>query len=296
MEKTTVLIDGSNLCHRVFWANMNLSYNENPVGAIYGFFKSFVFLKQKYPCADFIVAWDRKSVRRKVIAAEAIEKGLIERDYKENRKERYEEQKDKFESLYEQMDRIREGLVFSNCLSLHVDHEEADDIIYSYCKNIEGKKVIVSSDNDFYQCLEDENVIIFDAMKKQTWNKEIFELEFGFKPELWVDAGAIIGDKSDEIKGLNGWGKKTTFKYVCEYGTIENITRALKEKLKKSKSEENFLSNTELLSYAKRLKQMYVIDNLPTFNGEKKSILDLKQFFLNFGFASLLKDLALLTQ
>lgn len=296
MEKTTVLIDGSNLCHRVFWANMGLSYKDNPVGAIYGFFKSLIALKIKYPCANFIITWDRKSVRRKIIAAEAIEKGLITRDYKENRKERYEEQKDKFESLYEQMDRIIEGLALVNCLSLKVDHEEADDIIYTYCKTIEGKKVIVSSDNDFYQCLEDENVIIFDAMKKQTWNKEVFELEFGFRPELWVDAGAIIGDKSDEIQGLNGWGKKTTFKYVAEFGTIERITSAIKEKEKKSKLEEKFIENAELLSYAKRLKQMYMLDNLPVFNGEKKPIDGLKQYFMNFGFASLLKDLALLTQ
>lgn len=286
----TILIDGNNLCHRVYWANMNLTYNDKPIGCVYGFFKSLVFLKQKYPSGNFIIAWDRKSQRRKMIAAEAIEKGLITKDYKENRKERQDEKKDDFKSIYEQMDIIREGLNYVNCFQIHMDNEEADDIIYSYVKTLEGDKVIVSSDNDFLQCLEYDDVVIFDAMKKMSWNKEVFEEEFGFSPALWVDAGAIIGDKSDEIQGVEGWGPKTTYKYIIEHGNINDVLNALKNKDKLSKKEQMLLDSEELLSYARKLKQMYVLDNLPVATFDKREEKDLYAFFGTWGFNSLTKD------
>ena len=51
-----------------------------------------------------------------------------------------------------------------------------------------------------------------------------FSDEIGLNaPEEFVDAKAIMGDKSDNIPGVHGVGDKAAIPLVKEYGTLENI-------------------------------------------------------------------------
>jgi 5'-3' exonuclease len=152
---------------------------------------------------------------------------------------------------------------------------------------------VVSSDQDFYQTISDRTVV-FDAMKGETWTKERFFMEFGFGPELWVEAGAIIGEvgpSKDNIFGVDGWGPKTTFKYVREFGGIAAIRAELAGRDKLGKKEQMFVDSQERLALAVSLKRMDVVEGVPRPRVMKK--LDqgrLEGFLLRFGFASLLKE------
>ena len=173
---------------------------------------------------------------------------------------------------------------------------EADDVLHSYAKwavKYGGEAVIVSSDKDYYQCLQ-PGVKVYNAGLDDMWTYERFCKEFGFPPSLWLDKGALegeVGPSKDNIFGVDGWGPTTACKYVAEFGDIDAIRAAIEGKKKLGKREQTFLDQQPRLKLAKSLKRMDMIPDLP-----RPRILanfaeaDVKRMFLEWGFASLLKD------
>jgi len=303
-----LLIDGNNMCHRVFWAQRSkgakggstLSYKGRAVDVLYGFFRQLIHLDKKYPDHFRIIAWDRGYARRLAESQKAVEEGLVPSAYKQPRKEAKEEKEregnEDYESLMEQMEQLQDALDLVHCLQVAVDGFEADDIIHTYARlygEWDGESVVVSTDKDFYQVI-DANTTIYDAMRKEVWSLERFQLEFGFSPHLWVDAGAIMGEvgpSKDNIFGVDGWGPKTACQYVRDYGDIDAIEKALMEKKKRGKREQTFLDQMPRLRLAKSLKQMDIMPNLPKPRVCRHlSEEGLRKFFLDWGFASLLKE------
>jgi DNA polymerase-1 len=285
------------MAHRVFWANKNLAHKGRATGLIFGFIKQLAALHKKWPDHFRVVAWDAKggSARRVAESKAGVERGIIAKYYKQERREQQKtpEKEAELESLFEQTDQVQDGLRLTRTLQVKIDGVEGDDILYSYAKWAErhgGEAVIVSTDQDFYQAMSDK-VSIYDAMKKEMWTPERFELVFGFSHELWVDAGAIMGDKSDTIIGVDKWGPKTTYKYVQEYGGIQAIWDVLTEKDKPSKTEQRFLDSDVRLELARSLKQMDEVPGLPRTRvlhvPDPKAV---EAFLLRFGIASMLKD------
>jgi len=285
-----LLIDGNNMCHRVYWAQQNLSYKGRAVNVLYGFFRQLISLHKQYPEHFRIIAWDRGYARRLEESQKAVEAGIIPSAYKANRDRDQEE----LESLFTQIEELQYGLSYVKCLQVTMEGIEADDIINSYIKTYQKfgwEFVVVSSDADFYQVLG-PGVTIYDAMKKEVWSEERFCLEVGFDASLWVDAGAIMGDNSDNIHGVDGWGPVTTNKYVREHGGIDAIVTFLQAKEKRSKKEQVFLDSLEKLRLAKSLKAMDFLPQIPKPRIFKTYSPDeLERYFINWGFASLLKEI-----
>lgn len=293
-----LLIDGNNMAHRVFWAHQTLSHAGRHTGLLFGFLKQLISLHKEFPDHFRIVAWDRGHEARLAMTKKAIEDGVLppsteEQSY-EYKGNRDHEMTPERESLLEQMDEMKIGLELVRCLQVGVAGEEADDILYTYAlENREngGESVIVSSDNDFYTVLGD-GVTIYDAMKHETWTRERFNIEFGFGPDRWLDVAGLMGEKGDNIFGIPNWGPVTALKYVREFGTVEDIIAAMKEKAKRTSREEALLQHIPRIMLAKELKRMRVIPNLPRPRVLRElSKDDLEKYCLTFGFASLLKDL-----
>jgi len=298
-----VLIDGNNMSHRVFWTHQDLQYKGMYTGLLFGFFRQLIFLRKKYPDYHFVIAWDRGYARRKAEANNAIAAGIIPSGYKGQREDARAEADEKklaeLESLNTQMSQLQDVLLpMMKCSQVMMSGIEADDLIYSYCKYVDkynGQAIIVSSDRDFLQVLGiGQNIKIYDAMKDETWTVERFEAEFGFSPTLWVDAGALMGDHSDNIFGVDGWGPKTACDYVRQFGSVEKIVEAVTAKTKKSKKELKLLDSSERLALALSLKKMDEIPNLPRPKCEPKDGEALKEKFIELGFASLIKEAKIL--
>ena len=91
----------------------------------------------------------------------------------------------------------------------YIDYVEADDII-AYLANHYFKKevTILSSDKDFLQ-LVNERIQVFTPKKKKMYTeKEVVE-DYGVTPQNLIFYRVLMGDKSDNIKGVNGVGIKT---------------------------------------------------------------------------------------
>lgn len=284
-------IDGSNLCYRVFWTHKTLSHNNSSVGLLFGFFKNLIGLKKQFPDYIFTVVWDSKSIRRNKESQEGVEKGILSYSYKSARKEKSEETNETFKDMFSQMDRLKESLSLMNINQVASYGVEADDIIHSYCKKITDSEILIlTSDKDYYQLLSDK-VSIYDPIKKYTLTKTAFTQEFGIEPQQWVEVGGICGDKGDSIQGADGWGDITALKYIKQYGTLENVLKAVEEKQEKNKKEIALLSFRERLFVARSLKQMDIVENLPEIKEKTECEKDkLKNFFIENGFASLLLD------
>jgi DNA polymerase-1 len=251
------------------------------------------------------VVWDQGYDRRLAESQAGVEAGIIPSAYKENRRQAEAElSPEDFkarEEIREQMDEVKEALDLIRCLQVGVKGVEGDDLAFSYAKQAQaygGDAVIVSSDQDFFQAIDD-NIVVFDAMKNERWTKERFLVEFCFDPALWVDVGALAGEvgaTKDNIHGVEGWGPVTACKYVREFGTVENIIEAIKAKPKQGKKEQKLLSSIPRVLLAKSLKRMDVIPNIPRPRVLKKyDDKELERYFLNFRFASLLKEIWRLT-
>jgi len=127
-----------------------------------------------------------------------------------------------------------------------VDGYEADDVIASYCKMLanDNEVVIVSSDKDFYQLLND-NVIIWDGMKGRFFGSGDLLDKHGVNSEQYVDACALMGDSSDNIFGVPGWGPKTSFKAIKESGNLNSFYDDLFSKLSKLEGFDEDLTEEE---------------------------------------------------
>ena len=86
-------------------------------------------------------------------------------------------------------------------------------------KYSDWQKVIVSSDKDFIQVL-DEKTILYRPTQSQILNSKRVVDEYGIHPNNFVLARAMSGDKSDNLSGVAGVGIKTASKRLKVYRNI----------------------------------------------------------------------------
>ena len=103
--------------------------------------------------------------------------------------------------------------------------------------------MIVSSDKDLCQFVRDGHVHIFDAMKqKYIREKDVIE-KFGVPYQQVCDYLAIVGDSSDNIPGIAGFGPKKAVDLLSKYETLQGIYEHLEE-LTKAKTPFHIHSQT----------------------------------------------------
>jgi DNA polymerase-1 len=292
-----LLIDGTNLCFREYFSKKNLSHKGRAVDVIFGGLKSLVSYHKKWSDYFRIICWEGGYARRLAESEEAVKAGIIPSSYKQNRRDKKNDPNaEDLESLFEQIDIFESMMLKTKTLQVRIKGYEADDVINSYANwavRHGGEAVIISSDKDFFQCIN-ESVSVYDAWSKDMWTLDRFEKEFAYSPNLWIDKGAIegeIGPSKDNIWGVDGWGAVNANKYVSEYGDIDSILEALRNKDKRGKREDKFLEQEARLRLAKSLKRMDIIPELPMprvkYSPTEKDIVSM---FLDYGFASLLKE------
>jgi len=108
---------------------------------------------------------------------------------------------------------------------------EADDIIASAVRiaSREGlRSVIVSADKDLLQ-LVSSDVLMWDTMRNRVFGpKEVVE-KYGVQPSQMRDLLALVGDSSDNIKGVPSVGRKRAAVLLNQYGSIEGIYKSIRQ-------------------------------------------------------------------
>ena len=207
---TTLLIDVSNMAHRAFYTTGSLSFGGDPTGVLYGLFRDIIEFRELFN-ADRIAfcfdgGWDKR-----------IE---VFPQYKSNRiahrSELLPEDKELRRELRRQIYRLRNGLLneagFRNVF--WQEGYEADDIIAWIAENHSHDFVIVSTDQDLFQCLVEDRVSMWNPITKRSTTQTSFELKYGVCPMQWSMVKAIAGCDGDGVPGIKGVGEKTAAKWI----------------------------------------------------------------------------------
>lgn len=108
-------------------------------------------------------------------------------------------------------------------------HEfEADDAIATaaarFATHAEVEQVLIASpDKDFAQCVMDARVVCLDRRQKRLMDEAGVVERFGVPPAAIPDWLALVGDSSDGIPGLPGWGQRSAAAVLARHGRLEAI-------------------------------------------------------------------------
>ncbi|GHQ25202.1 DNA polymerase I [Helicobacter pylori] len=97
---------------------------------------------------------------------------------------------------------------------------EADDVIASLATLSPYKTRIYSKDKDFNQLLSDK-IALFDG-KTEFLTKDCVK-KYGILPGQFTDYQGIVGDSSDNYKGVKGIGSKNAKELLQRLGSLEKI-------------------------------------------------------------------------
>lgn len=256
MKDFLLLIDGSSLLTTQFFGNLpreilfaktqeekeryyyKIMMTSRGVytNAIFGFMRTLLKILKEQKPAYLAIAWDlsRDTFRRELYP-----------EYKGNRTETMQPLKDQFALCQEIMKEI--GVV-----QLMDERYEADDFCGTLAARFEHDVPvrILTKDNDYLQLVtENTNLWMMHSTAEKTdelfkkyridrtkeelpdrvfcFTPELVEEEFKVKPCHINSLKGLMGDPSDNIRGVPGVGKETAVRLIQEYGTVENLYHAV---------------------------------------------------------------------
>jgi len=219
IEKPILVIDGLNYFLRHFMVTETVSSNGELVGGVVGFIKGVGSMISTLHPDQVIVVWEQggPSPRRKHIYSEykanrATSKAL-QTVYRSDGK--LTPNADGKNKIY-QLQLLAKALGNMPVCQVYVQDTECDDIVaYIVKRKLQTSsqtKIVVSSDKDFYQLLEDPTVRIYDPARKILIDEKYILEKFNISPRNITLARAVAGDPSDNLDGVSGIGLKTIAK------------------------------------------------------------------------------------
>jgi 5'-3' exonuclease len=247
--KTELIIDGLNTFIRHFSTNPLMSLYNQPCGAIAGTIGTIYRGVEKYKPDVVTIVWEGGgSSRRRAIYP----------DYKQGRRplnlnrsyNEYMEDVNEKDNWEWQLRTLIKILPMMKIGQIYVEDAEADDAIAYLCKwkNKEDVKIIVSTDHDYFQLVNDKTMIWAPRKRLDLYKLNDVVEEFKVHPNNMATVRSFIGDKSDNIQGIGGvqYKKMTRFcpdfkdeKFISVDETIDII-------------KEHYANPIKFYTYAKR--------------------------------------------
>lgn len=216
-SKTITIIDTFGFFFRSFYALPPLKNKHGfPTGLLTGFMNFIASLHKDHSSDYLIFALDAKGPSFR---------SDIDPNYKANRSPAPEE-------LVKQLPIAIDWIEKMGYKSLMLSGYEADDMIASVVHHAreQGYLVrIVSHDKDLYQLIEDDLVVLVDAISKKVLNEKHCTEKYGVHPSQFIDYQALIGDTADNVPGVKGIGKVTAQKLLEQFGSLDTIYERLDE-------------------------------------------------------------------
>jgi len=213
--KTLTIIDTFGFFFRNYFALPHLRNKDGfPTGLLTGFMNFISTIEKEHPDGYILFALDSKG---KCFRHE------IFHEYKANRPPAPQD-------LIDQLPIAIKWIKQMGFKQLELSGYEADDIVASVAKiaKANGFRVeIVSHDKDLYQLIDDDNVVLYDPIKKEDINEEKCKLKFGVKPKFIIDYLSLVGD-SATVENI--------------YKNLDNIRNERMKKLLREGKERAFLS------------------------------------------------------
>ena len=208
--KKLVLIDGSSYLYRAFHALPPLTNAAGePTGALFGVVNMLrAHLKEAPDYIAFVMDASGPTFRDE-----------LDPEYKANRPAMPDELRAQVEPLMQ----------IVSALGLPILRErgvEADDVIGTLALRAAdaGVAVTVSTgDKDMAQLVRPHVALVNTMSGSRLDSSEAVIEKFGVPPERIVDYLSLVGDKVDNIPGVDKCGPKTAAKWLGEYGSLDGV-------------------------------------------------------------------------
>lgn len=209
-ENPLILVDGSSYLFRAYHAPPHLTNSKGEAtGAIYGVVNMLKSLVKQYSPSHMVVIFDAKG---------KTFRNDMYSEYKANRPPMPDDLRSQIAPLHD----IIRAMGFP---LISIEGVEADDVIGTYAKiaTEQQRPVLISTgDKDMAQ-LVNEHVTLINTMTDSISDPASVEEKFGVKPARIIDYLALMGDKVDNIPGVEGCGPKTAVKWLQKYGTLQGV-------------------------------------------------------------------------
>ncbi|MFO0704311.1 MAG: 5'-3' exonuclease H3TH domain-containing protein [Patescibacteria group bacterium] len=221
--KTILIIDSHALIHRAYHAIPPLTTKAGiPTNALYGYLNLLYKAIHDIKPTHLVACFDTPT--------ESFRAKLVE-EYQATRKPADDALKSQFNLVKEAVDSAR-------IIRYEAPNYEADDAIGTVtcqldkeCKSTGDnyRIIIFTGDKDMFQ-LVTPNIFVLTPQigfgKSVLYGPKEVEEKMGVGPEYIADMKALMGDTSDNYKGLKKIGPKTAAKYIKEYGHVEDMEKA----------------------------------------------------------------------
>ncbi|MDN3507435.1 MAG: 5'-3' exonuclease H3TH domain-containing protein, partial [Simkaniaceae bacterium] len=210
--KKLYILDAVAYLFRSFYAIRGMSTpSGEATNALYGFIRSVQKIITEFSPDAIVAVFDGPNNKASRTA--------IYEDYKSHREKMPED-------LYSQLQRALEYCEIADIPHLSISGVEADDTIGTIAKWAETQgatSYICSSDKDLCQLINNNTSLLNTGKGNLLINREKVKELYGVFPEQVVDYLAIMGDASDGIPGIPGFGAKTAANLLEKYGTLDYI-------------------------------------------------------------------------
>jgi DNA polymerase-1 len=265
LNKRVLIVDQLNLFFRNYIVNPSLSTDGAPIGGLRGCIQSLQKVIRESKPDMVVICWDGPGGSKK--------RKLIKKDYKAGRKPirlnraiRNMTDDEETDNKIWQQSRLVDYYNQIPVIQFMFESTEADDIIAYVSKHKfleDYDKIILSSDKDFFQLLDDKTVL-YRPIQKEILNKKNIVDKFSIHPTNFAMARAMAGDKSDNIEGVPGVGLKTIsrrFPFLKESKTktFSDVLSHCKKELQSGeiKAYRNILESEMVLKRNYQMMQLY---------------------------------------
>jgi DNA polymerase-1 len=207
-----ILVDGSSYLFRAYHVPylqaLSTSYGQS-TGAITGVLNMIKSLQKDYPSGNIVVVFDAKG---------KTFRNDMYSEYKANRPAMPEDLRTQIAPLHEIIEAM--GLPL-----LVIEGVEADDVIgtlANQASKLKMETVISTGDKDMAQ-LVTAHVRLINTMTNVEMDEAGVEEKFAVRPDQIIDYLALMGDKVDNIPGVDKCGPKTAAKWLAEHGTLKQV-------------------------------------------------------------------------
>ena len=227
IQDSILIIDGLNTFLRSFTMINHINPEGHHIGGLTGFLKSVGYGIKTIDPTKVIIVFDG--------AGGSNSKRNLYPEYKANRNKNrmtnysiFSSKDEELESISNQMARLIQYLQLLPVSMICIDGIEADDVIgylvgkfenYSATKEV----TIMSADQDFLQLVSDKTKV-YSPIKKKIYKPADVLDEYKVSSINFVNYKVLMGDKSDNLPGVDGLGPKKLLKMFPELSSELDVT------------------------------------------------------------------------
>ncbi len=277
------IVDAVNYVFRSYYAIGAMTNREGvPTGGLYGFIRSLEKLFKTYSPQHFVAVFDGPDNARR--------RQALYPDYKRHRKKAPED-------LYSQIGWAYEFCEKAGIPCLSISGVEADDTMATialWAKEEKRRVYLCTSDKDLLQLISEDVYVLNMHKDPQPIDAAKVEASYGVRPDQMLDLLALMGDASDNIPGLSGFGLKTASRLLNSIGSLEYLLDH-PEEAPGAKKQETLREGRQIALLSKQLATLYTEVHIPKewsfYKRKDPDTSSLQAFYQQMDFHTLLKEL-----